>query len=98
KASGLVLLLASLGLYIVIQNLISLIFGDQYRTFSRVASDGGISIFGAQITTIQLITFVINLALYCGAGFVAAKTAVGRITRAVANDPELATIFGINQQ
>ena len=98
KASGLVLLLASLGLYIVIQNSISLVFGDQFRAYSRTGINGAISIFGAQITKTELFIFAFNLILYGGVNLVAAKTSVGRITRAVANDPELAIIYGINQQ
>ena len=54
KAAPRVILLASLGAYIVLQNIISLIFGDDVRSLHSPAIKAGISLFGARITLSQI--------------------------------------------
>ncbi len=41
KSSSIILLLASLGIYIVLQNLISLFFGDDHKIHPHLGSEGG---------------------------------------------------------
>jgi len=95
NASSLILLLASLGLFIVIQNLISLIFGDDTKTIRSGIVTEGLPIFGARITPIQVTIIIVSgfLLLLCWAFM--KKTKMGKAMRAVANDPELARVVGI---
>jgi len=95
EASPVILLLASLGLLIVIQNAISLLFGDGAKSIRGSAVSEGLAIFEARITAIQvgiMISSVLLLAL-CWA-FIKYSNK-GKAMAAVANDPELARIVGI---
>ena len=96
KASPLILLLASLGLYIVIQNLISLSFGDYIQSFRIGPVKESLNIFGARISVVQILILVTNLLLTVLITVILARTKVGKTIRAVANDPILASVSGIN--
>lgn len=95
RATALTLLLASLGAYVVLQNVLSLLFGDQTVILREVAAPRVWSIGGAQLTQIQVLT--VAAALVCTAGLFAFLrcTPHGRIIRAVAGDAELAAICGL---
>jgi branched-chain amino acid transport system permease protein len=94
-ASSLVLLIASLGLFIVVQNLISVGFGDDSKTLRTGVVSEGLPILGARLTKVQLV-IITTSALLVGACWVfLKKTKIGRAMRAVADDPQLATIMGI---
>jgi len=95
-ASPLVLLLASLGLYIFLQNGISLVFGDDTKSIRSGVVTEGVAILGARITPIQITTICVSAALVTLLLVLLRKTRLGRAMRAVANDPELALISGID--
>ena len=95
NASSLILLLASLGLFIVIQNFISLIFGDDTKTIRSGAVTEGLPIFGARITPIQVTIIIVSGLLLLLCWVFMKKTKMGKAMRAVANDPELARVVGI---
>jgi branched-chain amino acid transport system permease protein len=94
-ASNTVMLLASIGMYIVLQNIISLMFGDSVRSFRSGMVATGIEIFGARVTSVQLGTFASALAcailVWCWLRF----TVMGKMIRAVANEPQLALACGV---
>jgi branched-chain amino acid transport system permease protein len=96
EATSLVLLIASLGVFIVIQNIISLVFGDDTKTLRSGVVKEGIDIFGTRITPIQIAIILVSLLLFIITSLILAKTKTGKIIRAVANDPELAIIHGID--
>lgn len=96
KSSTLILLLASLGVYIVLQNIISMVFGDDTKSIRTWSVVEGIDIFGARITPVQIIIVISSLLLVIGVGAWLHKSKIGKGMRAVANDPELANISGIN--
>ena len=95
-ASSIILLLASLGIYIVGQNLISMIFGDDTKTLHPRVVEQGLQILGARITTVQLSIIATCLIVIIGLVALLETTRMGKIVRAVANDPELARSCGIN--
>ncbi len=95
KASPLILLLVSLGLYILLQNLVSMLFGDDTKVIRSGEIREGIHILGAQLTSIQLTTIVTGLFLLCMTRLFLKKTKLGRSIRAVASDPVLAELSGI---
>ena len=64
--SSLILLLASLGLYAVFQNLISLAFGDDTKTIRTGAVTEGMNLLGARITSIQVTIVCFSIALVVG--------------------------------
>ena len=97
-ASAVILLVASLGLYICLQNAVSLAFGDDIKTLQAGTIEPGISIIGGRITTVQLWTVLLSGAVLGGLGLVLRRTSLGRNIRAVANDSELAHIVGIRSE
>jgi branched-chain amino acid transport system permease protein len=94
-ASSLILLIASLGLFTVIQNLISLLFGDDTKTIRSGTVTEGLPIFGARITPIQIAIIIISTLMILLCWLLMKKTKIGKAMRAVANDPELARVIGI---
>ena len=98
NASSLVLLTASLGLFVVIQNVISLLFGDSTRMLRNQGPQQGLHVLNAYITPIQ-ITLIAASAGIAICMWVWLKTSNwGRMVRAVANDPNLCTVVGVNRE
>ncbi|MCL5019706.1 MAG: branched-chain amino acid ABC transporter permease [Patescibacteria group bacterium] len=96
NASPMILLLASLGIYIVLQNTISLIFGDDTKSIRSGEVREGLEIFGARITPIQIVIICTSIILVIAVAIFLQRTKIGKAMRAVANDPELANISGID--
>lgn len=96
KASNLVLLLTSLGIYIVLQNLISILFGDDTKSIRSGIVHEGLDIWGARITPVQIITICVSIVLTVVLVLLLRLTKFGKAIRAVANDPGLASVSGIN--
>ena len=89
-------LIASLGLYIILQNAISLYFGDDTKVINTAEITVGHQIFGAYITTVQIVTICVSLALFIGVNLFLHFTATGKSIRAVSSNPELCSIYGIS--
>lgn len=89
-------LIASLGLYIILQNLISLYFSDDTKVIRTGEITVGHEIFGAYITTIQIVTIVVSLVLFITVNLFLQFTKTGKSIRAVSNNPELCNVYGIN--
>jgi branched-chain amino acid transport system permease protein len=89
-------LIASIGLYVVLQNFISLYFGDDTKIINTAEVTVGNQIFGAYITTIQIITVFVSIALFVAVNLFMHYTATGKSIRAVASNPELCNIYGIS--
>ena len=95
RASALILLLASMGLYIVLQNSVSMIFGDDAKMLHSGVVEEGFAVLGARITPISLLIVCVSVASVIGVAVLSSKTGLGRAMRAVADDTELARIRGI---
>jgi branched-chain amino acid transport system permease protein len=95
-AAGLVLLLASLGLYIVLQNGISVLFGDEVKSLRGGEVARGTILLGASITPVQMWIVAGSLASFMLIGVVLRFTRFGLALRAVASDPEMARVRGVN--
>lgn len=89
-------LIASIGLYVILQNLISLFFGDDTKVLRAGDVTVGHEIFGAHITSIQIITIFVSLILFFAVNLFLNKTHLGKSIKAVSNNPELSNIYGIN--
>ena len=89
-------LIASIGVYVILQNVISLYFGDDTKIINTTEITVGHQIFGAYITTIQIITIFVSIALFIGVNLFLHFTATGKSIRAVSSNPELCNIYGIS--
>ena len=96
KASRLIVLLSSFGLYIVLQNLISLGFGDASRSVSLWRVQEGWQFCGARVTGLQIAVSACAAAIMVLATWWSGKTETGRAARAIGSDPSLADIIGVN--
>lgn len=98
KAPNLVLLIASFGTFIFIQNLLQLIFGAQILTIRTGPVKEGHHIFGAVITNVQILLLVVCCSLFVALWLFIKKTSLGKAMRAVADDPLAASVVGINPE
>jgi len=104
KASGLILLVASLGAFTAIQAIIAILFTSQFQTLSqgvgaqKIYEIGGPStLFGAGvITQTQLIILFSGLAIMAGLVLLLKFTMFGKAVKAISDDEEAAKIVGIN--
>lgn len=87
-------LIASIGVYIILQNCISLFFGDDTKVINNADATVGHQYFGAYITTIQVITIVVSIVLFIAISLLLNFTATGKSIRAVASNSELCNIYG----
>jgi len=98
RATPLVILIASLGLLIVIQNCLSLGFGDDTKSISEGTVSEGYLFLGARITPIQVATIISLVMVFGAVGCFLHFSGFGRKMRAVGNDPELACVFGVDSE
>ncbi len=90
------MLIASLGIYIVLQNLVSMYFGDDTKSFRIWEVKEGYQILGAYITDVQIITIIASFGLLVLSWLFIAKTTIGKRIKAVSSNPSLSNIFGIS--
>lgn len=95
-AGGLVMLIASMGVFIVIQNAISLAFGDGTKSLRGGQVAEGVLFLGARITPVQIVAMATGAVLFIAVSLILSKTKFGKAIRAVAADPELAVARGID--
>lgn len=89
-------LLASLGIYVFMQNSISLVFGDDTKTVRGYQIVEGIDLLGAKVTPVQFIILGVSLLFLTMTTWLLYRTRIGRDIRAVANNSELAGASGID--
>jgi len=90
------LLIVSLGIYIVLQNIISIVWGDGTVRIQPEAIAAGRQICGAYITNVQILIISCSFLLFLLCGIFLKSTMLGKSMRAVSCNAELCDIFGIN--
>ncbi|MEK7180819.1 MAG: branched-chain amino acid ABC transporter permease [Patescibacteria group bacterium] len=97
KASNLVSFVASLGIFTMLQAVISILFTSQFQSILDVTqSPTTYEIFGATFTWIQGLIFITAIVAFIGLALVLKKTGFGKAVRAVSDDEEVSKIIGIN--
>jgi branched-chain amino acid transport system permease protein len=96
KATDLTLLIASLGLYTLLQNVISMVWGDDTKTIRTGEVVEGHAVLGARITDIQILIIFTSILLIVMMTLILTQMKIGKVLRALANDSELAKLSGIN--
>lgn len=94
--SAVILLIASLGVMILLDNLTLLIFGADVKVLDYIPIAEGMNIAGAIVTPLQLIIAFSSLILLLLVWLFVKYISLGKTVRAVADNPELASISGIN--
>jgi branched-chain amino acid transport system permease protein len=96
KTSAVILLIASLGVMVLLDNLNLLIFGADVKVLDFIPVQQGLEIWGAIVTPLQIFIFFFSLILLALVFVFIKKMKLGKVARAVADNPELASIYGIN--
>lgn len=91
------MMIASLGLYVVLQNVISMIWGDSTLSFRTWEIKVGHEFIGAYITDVQIITIASSVILLFLTHLFMQRTHIGRQIKAVASNPELSRVLGISE-
>lgn len=98
NAPNLILLISSFGVFILIRNLLQLIFGAQVLTLRTGPVVEGHHFLGVVITNTQILIVVASLILFILAWLFIQKTKLGKAIRAVADDTIGARVVGINSE
>jgi len=96
NATPMMLMIASLVLYIVLQNVISILWSNNTQSVRTGGISVGYNFFGAFITDIQIITIVVCMALFTSCVLLLKFSRIGRGIRAVASNSELSNVVGIH--
>ena len=95
KASGMVFLVASLGIMTALQAIVAIIFTSQFQTLST-GSFKVYKILGGVITEVQLIILVSAIVIMIGLALLLKYTRFGKAVRAVSDEEEVSKIVGID--
>lgn len=96
-ASPLILLLASLGSYLVVQNCVSLGFGDGVRVIRLGEVKEGVYLFGGRLTISQVCVIAASGLCLLAYSWFSRRTRLGCASRAVGCNRELAITLGLNE-
>jgi len=98
-ASAMEILISSLGVFILLQNIIIIVWHSDPRvlTVSEVIRKG-IPICGIWVTLLQLIIISTSFALWLGLLAFMKHTKIGKAVRALENDPEMTELVGIEPE
>lgn len=96
KASGAVLLIASIALMILVNAMILAIWGADVKTVPT--RNPVFDVAGARITMIQIIIIIISVLLLLCLWFLMKRTKLGKSMRAVADNKDVAQTVGINPE
>jgi branched-chain amino acid transport system permease protein len=96
NVSNVVLLVSSIALLIFFENLIQAIFGAEVKSINFLEIGKGVDVFGGSVTGLQIFILIISLILFFSLYYLMKNTKIGKDMRAVADNKELASIWGIN--
>jgi len=94
-AAPLTLLVASLGIFVAVQAVLSVAFGPGVQRLHATGADAPVALFGARFTVLQSVTVALSAGLYALTFVALHHSRSGRLMRAVGSDPRLALIYGI---
>ena len=89
-------LITAIGVSIVLQNLAMMIWGRGYHAFPQLIANTPHTFGGAIISDIQIIIFVMALAIMAGLLLLVHRTKLGRAMRAVAENQHAAQLMGVD--
>ena len=98
KSSSLMLLLASIGIFILVENLIIALFGAEVKTIRTGPITQGFDLFGAIITQTQVVIIVISIVTLILVELFLLKTKTGKAMRATADNKDVAHVVGIDTE
>ncbi len=96
KASGAVMLVASIGVFTIVQATLAILFTSQFRTLSPAGYlQPTYHVLGGIVTLVQVVTFCSALLVFIASWLLFRFTKLGIYTRAVSDDKEVAEVIGV---
>lgn len=96
KSPLLLFLIASIGLYVVVQNCISICWGNYAKSINPSEISTGNNFFGAYITNNQIIIIFVSFSLFLIVNIFLNYSMLGKSIRAVSSNSNLCNIYGIS--
>ena len=96
KSNSLIMLLASLGIFILVENVVLAIFGADVKTIRLGPVTQGFDFFGAILTQTQAVIIVVALVTLFLVEIFLQKTKIGKAMQATADNKDVAQVIGIN--
>lgn len=87
--------IASMGIYLFLINLIAMLFGNEVKIL-QPGLEKTYQSFGVIFTRTQIVEVLVFLIVFSLFYVFMKKSGLGRLIRALSNNPELATVLGIN--
>lgn len=99
RGTGLIaMLVVSIGLALLMRNFFQLVFSERTRPFAQYGGQVGIDIGPVTIAPKDLWSIAVSIIVLVLVGIALQRTRIGKATRAVADNPDLAASSGIDVQ
>ena len=89
-------LITAIGVSILLQYSAALIWGKQYIALPKIIEPAQITIFGAQLTSLQEAIFLLACLIMAGLLWLIKTSRMGRAMRATEQNPDVAGLMGVN--
>lgn len=96
NATKLAPLISAVGMSIILQNFVMLSQGKEYKNLQPVFPSEGISVFGANISPVQIFILTSSIVIMLALHLFVSKTKMGKAMRATSQDRVMAGLVGIN--
>jgi len=96
NATKLAPLISAVGMSIILQNVVMLSQGKEYKNLPPMLPSEGFTIFGANISPVQIFILIASILLMIVLHLFVAKTRLGKAMRATSQDRVMAGLVGIN--
>jgi branched-chain amino acid transport system permease protein len=96
NASKLAPLISAVGVSIILQNFVMLAQGKEYKNLPPLLPSEGFSVFGANISPVQMFILSASILIMVGLHLFVARTRLGKAMRATSQDRVMAGLVGIN--
>ncbi|MCW5574738.1 MAG: branched-chain amino acid ABC transporter permease [Burkholderiales bacterium] len=96
RAPRLAPLITAIGVSILLQYSAALIWGKQYISLPPIIEPLRFTLFGAQLTSLQAVIFLLACAIMAGLLWFIKASRMGRAMRATEQNPDVAGLMGVN--
>lgn len=93
-----VALIASIGLFILMEELFRIVFGPYGLSYGKPPLQGSLTVFGMVLKQAELVTMGGALVLLGVLALLASRTRIGIAWRATVTDPQMAASFGVHTE
>jgi branched-chain amino acid transport system permease protein len=95
---GFAWLVSTLGVAIILASVAALVWGTSSLGFPRLLNGTNVRIFGASLSWQQILAVIVAVLLTVGIEAFRTRTLSGKLAMAIAEDPDTASVMGVNVQ